>query len=187
MFTKDKLRLAFEGLSKLDKWDEYSVKGGRWVKARPVFDSHENMINAIVNNEKLMEHIKSNLISGLPCLEISTDSDIGRLINLEHESASGQYDVKGYITKENVFELGRKLTSFTSNYIEIVEEYATYIGESGSVYFCYEWSYKQHMTDVIDKTLLVYRTLVYKSIPRSCIDCSLLEDFFAEFKDVWVD
>ena len=50
MFTKDKLRLAFEGLSKLDKWDEYSVKGGRWVKDRPVFDSHENMINAIVNN-----------------------------------------------------------------------------------------------------------------------------------------
>ena len=109
-----------------------------------------------------MEHINSNLISDLPCLEISTDSDIGRLINLEHESAGGQYDVKGYITKENVFELGRKLTSFTSNYIEIVEEYATYIGESGSVYFCYEWSYKQHMTDVIDKTLLVYRTLVYK-------------------------
>ena len=187
MFTKECLRTAFEKLSKVDKWDNYCVKGGRWVKDRPVFDSHEDMINAAVNNEHLFEHINQNVINGLPCFEISTDCDIGRLINSENESAGGQYEIKGFITKENVFELGRALASFTSNYIEILEEYPIYLGESGSVYFCYEWSYKQHMTEIISKTLFVYRTLVIKKIPRSYIDCSVLEGFFAEFKDVWVD
>lgn len=185
MFTKECLRTAFENLSKIDKWDNYCVKGGRWVKDRPVFDSHEDMINALVNNEKLLEHINSNSLNCLPCFEITSDSDIGQLINLEHESAGGQYSIKGYITKDQVFKLGWSLPSITSNYIDIFEEYDTYISESGNLLICNEWIYKQHMTDVIDKTLLLYRTPVIKRISRSWIDCSVLEKFFTEFKGVW--
>lgn len=185
MFTKECLRTAFEKLSKVDKWNKYYVKGGRYTDDRPVFESHENMINALVNNEHLLEHINQNSINGLPCFEITSDSDIGQLINLEHESANSQYSIKGYITKDKVFELGRTLCSFTSNYIDVFEEYVTYITENGSVLICNEWTYRQHMTDVIDKVLLQYRSINTKRLSRCYVDCSVLELFFAEFKDVW--
>jgi len=187
MFTKECLRTAFEKLSKVDKWDNYCVKGGRWIDDRPVFDSHEDMINTLVNDEKLLTFINSKSLSCLPCFEITSDSDIGQLINLEHESAGGQYSIKGYITKDKVFELGRTICSFTSNYIDIFEEYVTYITENGGVLICNEWTYRQHMTDVIDKVLLQYRTINTKRISRYCVDCSVLEKFFAEFKNVWVN
>lgn len=184
MFTKECLRTAFEKLSKVDKWDNYCVKGGRYTDDRPVFESHEDMINALVNNEKLFEHINQNAINGLPCFELTTDSDIGRLINLEHESAGGQYDIKGYITKDKVFEIGRRLCSATTNYIDIFEESAVYITKLGTVIVCYEWIYNQHMTDVIDKTLFHYRsTGIWEAGENFFADCSVLGDFFAEFKD----
>lgn len=180
MFTKECLRIAFEKLSKVDKWDKYCVKGGRWINDRFAFDSHEEMINKLISNDELLDFINENEIKGLPCFQLSTDSDIGRLLQSEKDYAAGQYDVHGYITKAKVFKIGSCFISATFNYIDIINEYVTYITEDGDVFVCDEWRYIQRVTDIIDKTILSYRTMCIK-VGRKNVSCDILEDFFDEF------
>ena len=186
MFTKESLRKAFERLSKLDRWNDYVVEGGKsigyFVDDEPyLFSSHEAMIEALVNNEKLLQHINENAQTNLPCFEISSDSDIGQLIDALEADASGLYDVKGYITKETVFKMGSSWDSSTAGIISCFNSYATYITESGNVIVCNEWSYEQNITDEVEKPMLVYRR---QCRPKN-IDCSVLADFFDEFEGVF--
>lgn len=182
MFTKESLRTAFETLSKIDKWDKLLVAGGKDCdEDYPHFKSHEDMIDTLSSNEDLLKYINENAQDALPCFEISSDSDIGRLIATVEEDAADMYDVKGYITKEKVFEMGYQWESCTANTIYIYNVYVTYITESGKVIVCDEWNYEQNVTDEVSNILCRYR----RQCKAKNIGCQLLGDYFEEFKGIF--
>ena len=180
MFTKESLRTAFETLSDLGGWNDILVAGGKDCDEEyPHFKTHEDMIDTISSDESLLKYINENAQDSLPCFDISSDSDIGRLIAAVEEEAAGLYDVKGYITKEKVFKLGECWNNATTSIIFVFNYFSTYITESGKVIVCDEWSYEQSVTDVVSNLLCRYRR---QCKPKN-IDCSVLEDYFEEFKD----